>query len=119
MVDKVQSKNAEDIAELPRKHTENIAELKRKHAEEIVTITAEITIFAKNHEVVATKIINKEQEKSASLIAKHAEEIAALNKRAKQTNDKNLEAWTELNDKYVESQLKVAKKEPDYNSYQA
>ena len=108
MVNQVHSKNAEEIAERRRKHTEEVA-----------TLVKESAIFVKNHEAVASEIIHKEQEKSATLIAKHTEEIAALNNRAEQTNEKNLEAWTKLNNKYVESQLKVANMEPDYNSYQA
>jgi hypothetical protein len=68
---------------------------------------------------MVNEVQSKNAEEIAELQRKHAEEIAALNNRAEQTNDKNLEAWTELNNKYVESQLKVAKMEPDYNSYQA
>ena len=37
------------------------------------------------------------------MIAKHTEEIAALNNRAEQTNEKNLDACTELTNKYIES----------------
>jgi hypothetical protein len=43
--------------------------------------------------------MHEEREKTAALIAKHAEEIVALNNRAEQTNEKNLEAWTDLKKK--------------------
>ena len=43
MVNKVQSKNAEEIAGL-----------ERKHAEEVATLTEESAVFVENHKAVAT-----------------------------------------------------------------
>ena len=42
-----------------------------------------------------------------------------MNKRAEETSEKNLETWTELNNKYVESHVKLANMEPAYVSYRA
>ena len=66
------------------------------------------------------KADNKKKNKAISeLHKKHAEEVVALNKRAEQMNAKNKEDWDELQEKYIESRLKVGRMKPDYDSYQA